>query len=281
LLAGIGLGVLINVFDNTLKSPDDVAHHISLPTLALIPPANVNGNRSLKQKLFLRRKEADVTALALTRDLRSPTAEAYRHLRASLLFTPRPCPRTILVTSGSPLEGKTTTAVNVAITFAQSGADVLLIDCDLRRPRVHRHFDLENSKGVTTFLSGRQDINSLMVSHEGYPRLKIITAGPMPANPADFLGSSDMRVLLKVLSERFDHVIIDSPPMISFADTSIISTLVDEVVLVVHSKRSSRAMVKRAKERLEAVGASVCGVVLNHAVAATDDYYYNHYETDD
>jgi capsular exopolysaccharide synthesis family protein len=157
----------------------------------------------------------------------------------------------------------------------------LLIDCDLRRPRVHRHFDLENSEGLTTFLSGRQDIESLMLSHEAYPKLKIITAGPMPANPADFLGSPEMRILLKVLSERFDHVIIDSPPAGSFADASIISTLVDGVILVAHSDRTSRGVVRRAKERLESVGASVYGVVLNHADLGFDEYYSNYYSSYD
>ena len=279
LIAGIGLAVLLSLLDNKLKSPEDVSQYLSIPTLALIPRAHLNGAGSLKSRFSLRTRNHDGpwTALDLTSDVRSPTAEAYRHLRASLLFTPGNSPRTILITSGSPLDGKTTTAINTAIALAQSGSQVLLIDCDLRRPRVHRHFDLENSEGLTTFLSGRQDIDSLIVSHEAYPKLKIITAGPMPANPADFLSSSEMRILLKVLSERFDHVIIDSPPASSFADASIISTLVDGVVLVAHSERSSRGVVRRAKQRLEAVGASVFGVVLNHADLGVDYYYSDHY----
>lgn len=283
LMAGIGIAFLVNQFDNTLKSAEDVATHFALPTLAMIPSVEVNGNGGLKGKLLRRGRtnETDIMKLAITSDRRSPTAEAYRHLLASLLFTPGRSNRTLLVTSGSPLEGKTTIATNTAITFAQSGAEVLLIDCDLRRPRVHRRFGLENDAGLTTYLSGRGDIDSLIRSHEMYPNLKIITAGPMPANPADFLGSAEMRVLVKVVSERFDHVVIDSPPASSFADASIISTFVDGVVIVANSKTSSRGVVRRVKQRLEAVGANVYGIVLNEADLSMDEYfsgYYTSYE---
>ncbi len=286
LMGGIGLAFLIDQFDNTLKSAEDVAMHIALPTLALIPASGLNGNGRLKGKLLrrLRTEETQTPSFALSTDLRSPTAEAYRHLLASLLFSvPGRTPRTILVTSGSPLEGKTTISVNTALTFAQSGARVLLIDCDLRRPRVHRHLDLENGAGLTTYLSGREDIDSLIRTHQLYPNLKVITAGPMPTNPADFLTSTEMRILLQVVGDRFDHVVIDSPPAISFADASIIATLVDGVVIVAHGDHSSRRVVKRVKQRLEAVGANIFGVVLNQIDSRSHDYmyeYYNAYEDD-
>jgi len=288
LMGAIGLAVLINQFDNTLKSAEDVATYISLPTLALIPSGAVNGNGGLKGKILGRRARTNgngTTALALTSDVRSPTAEAYRHLLASLLFTaPGQSNRTILVTSGSPLEGKTTISINTAVTFAQSGANTLLIDCDLRRPRVHRHFGIENGVGVTNYLSGREDIDSLILTHDLYPNLKLITAGPMPANPADFLGSDEMRVLLKAVGERFDHIVIDSPPASSFADASILATLVDGVIIVAHSNRSSRNVVRHVKERLESVGANVYGVVLNHAQLGIYGHYaeyYNAYADED
>jgi len=289
LIAGIGLAVMLNQFNNKLKSSEDVSEHLSLATLAMIPPASVNGNgngsgngfrKRSKLSLRLPKDDGQSTGLELASDVRSPMAEAYRHLRASLLFTPGQSSRAILVTSGSPLDGKTTTAINTAVAFAQSGSEVLLMDCDLRRPRIHRHFDLANSAGLTTFLSGLQDIDSLIVTHKTYPKLKIIPAGPMPANPADFLSSTEMRILFKVLRQRFDHIIVDSPPASSFADASILSTLVDGVILVAHTERSSRGVVRRVKERLEAMGASIYGVVLNHVDLETD-YYYDHYESYD
>jgi polysaccharide biosynthesis transport protein len=279
LFGAIALAVLMKQFDNTLTSVDDVMSYTGLPALALIPAGNVNGRRWLSPKILLRlgRRQKE-SAPALTNDLRSPAAEAYRHLRASLLFgVSGSSPQKILVTSGSPFEGKTTTAINTAVTLAQNGAQVLLVDCDLRRPRVHHHFDLPNSKGLTSYLSGQHKIDSLMHSPESCPNLKLITAGPITANPADFLDSSEMRNLLKSLGERFDHIVIDSPPASSFADASIISTQVDAVVLVVHSERNSRAVVRRVKERLQAVGASIYGVVLNDVDLASDDYYAGYY----
>ena len=275
--AGLGLAVLVEQFDNTLRSAEDVVTHTGMPTLALIP-ARPNGHFLLGQWRFLKARGEEFTALALTKDLRSPTAEAYRHLRASLLFASTgQSPRSILVTSGRPYEGKTTTAINAAITFAQTGAEVLIIDCDFRRPQLHRQFGLSNSDGLTSYLSGQKDLDSLLRTHENYPNLKLITAGPIPANPAVFLGSNEMRELLAFFERRFAHVIIDSPPASSFADASILSTMVDGVIIVVKSGRGSRRMVRRVKDRLQELGACIYGVVLNHADLEADDYYSGYY----
>jgi capsular exopolysaccharide synthesis family protein len=161
--------------------------------------------------------------------------------------------------------------------LAQTGAEILIIDCDLRRPRLHAHFGAPNTKGLTNWLSGETDIDALMQTYPQQHNLKFLTSGPVPPNPAELLGSDEMRKLLGLLTERFAHVVIDSPPAISFTDASILSTMVDGVVLVVHGGRSSRAVVRRAKQQLLDVGAHIFGVVLNNVKVETQDYYYSGY----
>jgi capsular exopolysaccharide synthesis family protein len=136
-----------------------------------------------------------------------------------------------------------------------------------------------NAKGLTNWLSGDTDIESLIQTYPLHPNLKLLTSGPVPPNPAELLGSDEMRKLLTILSERFSHVVIDTPPVISFTDASILSTMVDGVVLVVHGGRSSRAVVRRAKQQLLDVGAHIFGVVLNNVKLETQNYYYAGYYT--
>jgi capsular exopolysaccharide synthesis family protein len=288
LAAGVGLAFLLDYLDDTLKNVNDIDRYIHLPALAVIP--------SLRNESRLRLKigggpaegpDKEGTALALISDSRTPIAEAYRHLRTSLLLSSagQP-PKTILVTSSQPSEGKTTTAVNTAIMLAHTGAEVLVVDCDLRRPRLHYHFNISNTRGITNYLSGETDLGALVQTSEQLPNLKILTSGPVPPNPAELLGSNEMRKLLGELGDRFTHVIIDSPPCISFTDASILSTMVDGVMLVVHGGRSSRAVVRRAKQQLLDVGANLFGIVLNNVKLEAQEFYYagyysSYYTTDD
>ena len=170
--------------------------------------------------------------------------------------------------------GKTTTAVNTAITLAQSGADVVIIDCDLRRPRLHSHFNLENSAGITNYLSGDKNTDNLIQSCPDLPALRVITSGPIPPNPAELLSSNEMRNLLTFLTGRFKHVVIDSPPAISFTDAAILSTLVDGVVLVAMANKSSMHLMRQFKQRMGNIGARIYGVVLNGLQVGSQDYYY-------
>jgi capsular exopolysaccharide synthesis family protein len=212
-------------------------------------------------------------------------AEAYRHLRTSLLFSSagKP-PQTILVTSSQPSEGKTTTAINTAITLAQAGAEVVIIDCDLRRPRIHNYFNIENTQGLTNYLSGERNTDNILRTYSELPGLKVITSGPIPPNPAELLSSNEMRNLIQYLRGRFKHVIIDSPPAISFTDAAILSTIVDGVVLVAMSGKSSVHLMRRFKQRLGNIGARIYGVVLNGIKSGSIEYeyygtgYYNYYK---
>lgn len=276
LAAGIGLAFLLDYLDDSIRSSDDIGRHLGLPTLALIPHQAPD-----KRRLALTPKGGDgiaSTALVTLEDTRSAMAESYRHLRTSLLFSSagKP-PQTMLVTSSQPTEGKTTTAINTAITLAQSGADVVLIDCDLRRPRLHSHFDLANSSGLTNYLSGEKNPDSLLRTFQNLPKLKIITSGPIPPNPAELLSSNEMRNLLQFLRGNFKHVIIDSPPAISFTDAAILATLVDGVILVAMAGKSSIHLMRRFKQRLANLGARIYGVVLNGIKADSVEYGYYGY----
>ncbi|MEP6945110.1 MAG: polysaccharide biosynthesis tyrosine autokinase [Acidobacteriota bacterium] len=285
LAAGIGVAFLLDYLDDSVRTSDDVSRHLGLPTLALIPHHD-QGSQGKLSVLPNGSNGSVASAALITLDERnSPTAEAYRHLRTSLLFSSagKP-PQTILITSSQPAEGKTTTAINTAITLAQSDVDVVIIDCDLRRPRLHSHFGLENTQGLTNYLSGGRSTENMIKSCPELPRLKIITSGPIPPNPAELLSSNEMKNLLQFLRGRFKHVIIDSPPAISFTDAAILSTLVDGVVLVAMAGRSSIHLMRQFKLRLASIGARIYGVVLNGIKSSSMEYdyygstYYSYYK---
>ncbi|MDQ6785707.1 MAG: polysaccharide biosynthesis tyrosine autokinase [Acidobacteriota bacterium] len=288
LSAGIGLAFLLDYLDDSVRTSDDIGRYLGLPTLALIPHQSSGDKRKLNIAAGKSGDSNSSLALVSLRDNRSAIAEAYRHLRTSLLFSSagKP-PQTILVTSSQPSEGKTTTAINTAITLAQAGADVVIIDCDLRRPRLHSHFGLENGNGLTNYLSGEKNTDNLLKPYAGLPKLKVITSGPIPPNPAELLSSGEMKNLLQFLKGNYKHVIIDSPPAISFTDAAILSTLVDGVILVAMAGKSSMHLIRRFKQRLGTIGARIYGVVLNgvrlnsveynyYGYGYTSDYYANH-----
>jgi succinoglycan biosynthesis transport protein ExoP len=274
--AGVGMAILLHRFDGAVESAEDVTLYTQLPMLAVVPATRKHFLPSGKRGAA--HPEGQQTALALIEDGRSPLSEAYRHLRTSLLKSSNlRAPRSILVTSGMALEGKTTTAINTAAIFALTGKDVLLVDCDLRRPRVHSHFGLEESPGLTDCLAGKLDVHTALRPYDKLPNLKIITAGQVPLNPAELLGSDEMRKLLETMGDYFDHIIIDSPPAISFTDAAILSTLVDGVLIVVRESKSSRKMVRRVKQQLSDIGANIYGIILNDAKANRPEYYEDYY----
>ncbi len=284
---GVGLAFLLDYLDDSIKNSEDVGKYLGLATLALIPHQHI-GMKKKRGAVAGKTGAISSTALVSIDDTRSAMAEAYRHLRTSLLFSSagKP-PQSILITSSQPSEGKTTTAINTAITLAQSGADVVIIDCDLRRPRLQNHFNLENTSGLTNYLSGEKNIDKLLKPFGDLPKLKIITSGPIPPNPTELLSSNEMKNLMLYLRGNFDHIIIDSPPAISFTDAAIIATLVDGVVMVAMAGKSSIHLIRRFKQRLNTIGVRIFGVVLNGLKPDSFEYGdygygYNYtYEIDD
>ena len=281
----IGLGVILALFfeylDDTVHSTEEVERLLHLPALAVIPSVGPAVRRRAIAGITALQKQngnnGNSSELLMNVDGRSPLAEAYRHLRTSvLLSTAGRAPRSLLVTSSLPGEGKTTTAVNTAISLAQTGASVVIIDADMRRPRLQRIFEMSRQEGLSSILSsdiGETEMLEL-VQTDLPSGLNVLTSGPIPPNPAELLGSDQMRRLVAALQTRYTHVVVDSPPISSFTDGVLIATMVDGVLLVVHGGKSSRHIVRRSKQLLNDVGAKVFGVVLNNVNLQSHDYYY-------
>jgi succinoglycan biosynthesis transport protein ExoP len=282
---GAALALFLEYLDDTVRSTDDVENLLRLPALAVIPSIEGSKGRRLLAAGAGANGNGDGNGngngrseLLLKADSRSSLAEAYRQLRTSvLLSTAGHAPKTLLVTSSVPSEGKTTTAVNTAISLSQTGAKVLVIDADMRRPRLHNIFQIENRLGLSTILSSESsedEILSMITPYED-GNLFLLTSGPVPPNPAELIGSDQMRRLIMTLEKNFTHIVIDSPPIASFTDGVLIAAMVDGVLLVVHAGKSSRGIVRRSRQLLQEVGAKIFGVVLNNAnLRSQDGYYY-------
>jgi len=281
---GLGLALFFEYLDDTVHSTEEVERVLHLPALAVIPSVGSATKRRVlpggSKTTALQKQNGNGTnhsELLMNVDGRSPLAEAYRHLRTSvLLSTAGRAPKSLLVTSSLPGEGKTTTAVNTAISLAQTSASVVIIDADMRRPRLQSIFDMHGQLGLSSILSSdaSEDDMLAMVRQDEESGLHILTSGPIPPNPAELLGSDQMRRLLAVLQTKYTHVVVDSPPVSSFTDGVLISTMVDGVLLVVHGGKSSRHIVRRSKQLLSDVGAKIFGVVLNNVNLQSHDYYY-------
>jgi capsular exopolysaccharide synthesis family protein len=206
--------------------------------------------------------------------------EAYRSLRTSVLLSTsgRP-PRVILVTSGHPGEGKTTTVVNLAITLVQLGGRVLAVDSDMRRPRISSVLKIPPMPtGLSTYLTGQFDLEDVIVPTK-VPNLFALPCGPIPPNPAELLSSDSMKRFFEEAAQKFDYLVLDSPPVLHVTDARILATQVEAVILVSHGAVTPREAVKHAKQHLEQVNGNLIGVVLNNVdfSSAGYDYYYRYY----
>ena len=205
---------------------------------------------------------------------KSPITEQFRTVRTSIEFSSVDTDlRSIVVTSPSPGEGKSTITANLAIVFAQQGQRVLLIDTDLRKPTVHYTFHMENLVGVTNILTKQATLGQA-VQATGQENLQILTSGPIPPNPSELLSSKSMKNLLEIAKNEYDLVIFDTPPLLAVTDAQILSHLTDGVVLVISSENTQKDSAKKAKELLESAQAKILGVVLNNKKEEDNLYYY-------
>lgn len=289
--AGLALGLIAAIgreqLDRTLKAPDEVERELNVALLGVLPEGPLPANAGRRTARDRRRKPSpadavDEAPIELSVHYRptSGLAEAARAIRTNIVFmSPDKPHRTVLITSAVPSEGKTTVACAIATTIAQAGQKVVLIDCDLRRPRLHSVFHRRNDWGVTSALLDRSVVDSIAFETD-VPNLWVTPTGPIPPNPAELLHSEAFRAVLEHLKQRFDRVIIDSPPIIAVTDATVLSTLVDGVVVVVRASRTTKDLVRRALKSLRDVSSQIVGVVLNAANVEDDSYsaykYYSY-----
>ena len=215
------------------------------------------------------------------KNIKSPIVEAYKTLRTNIQFSmPDGGPRTMLITSSNPDEGKSTTSANLAITMAQSNKKVLLVDGDLRKSVMHRIFELSNLKGLTNILAGNEDYREI-VKENVVENLDIITAGPKPPNPSELLGSRRMENFLELAKQEYDIIIIDTPPLLAVTDSAVLAPRVDGVVIVAAYGQVTFEAAGNVKALLERVNARILGVILNRIpVSEAGGGYYYYYEED-
>jgi len=271
LLGSIILAFLMESLDTGLRSIAEIESITELPSLAIIPRARKVGSENT-DKLTIAQRNISVLVQP-----KSHFAESFRSLRTSLLLstTGKP-PKIILVTSATPAEGKTTTATNIAAVLAQRDTRVLLIDADLRRPTVHHRFGLVGKTGLTTVLNGTMTLEQAVQNVPEIPNLDILPSGPVPPFPTEMVGSDLMTQLLQRCIGIYSHIVIDSPPILSVTDGVILARQADAVVLVVRHGKSSKHVVRRARDLLARAGAPITGIVLN-AVDLSSPEYYGYY----
>lgn len=208
---------------------------------------------------------------------RSPISEAYRSLRTNIDFSSvDEQTQVIMVTSSGPEEGKSTVIANLAVTYAQNNRKVLLIDADMRKPTVHRTFQLSNREGLSSYLSHSDPLENV-IQLTDVEDLFVMTAGPIPPNPAEMLSSKSMANLVKLLREQFDVILIDTPPVLAVTDAQLLASNSDGVIMVINSGKVKKDIANKAKETLLRVNARILGVVLNNVKRKTSEEYYYYY----
>jgi polysaccharide biosynthesis transport protein len=292
LLVGLFLGVVLAFVrdrtDDRLRGREDLAERLDRPVLATIPPLS----KRVRQEGKLRWKRRHRNSLVTLEQPNSPAAESYRTLRTRMARLASQLDiSSVMVVSAGVGEGKSTTAANLAVVLAETGKDVLLVSADLRRPRVHQFFGLQNKSGLSNLLTdgtppdkrkgpvadGKQMASELW---SVAPNLWVVLSGPLPPHPSSLMDSDSMRQFLKEQRDLFDFIVLDCPPALVVADSLALAPLADAVLVVADAKESDRNLVSRLKEELEQVGGKIVGAVLNRSKQAAKNTYYYEAESD-
>jgi len=287
---GLGLIFLADYLDRTLKMPEDVRALLGIPGLGIVFSSKSKSHKSLyyhdnykyeygKKKETKKKFEPRDIELINFIDPECPFSESYRSIRTSILLSSAEhAPRIITISSSVPQEGKTATTANLAISFCQLGKKVIIIDGDLRKPRMHKIFNKKNTMGLSSYLVGRVKFSQI-VQKTHIPNLFLVSSGPIPPNPAELIDSEIMKNMLKKLLEIVDFVFIDSPPLIGIVDTILLAKYSDGVVLVNWAGKTKNELIEKAKKELDQFNIRTLGVVLNRAdfkKTTTYDYTYNY-----
>jgi len=275
LLVGLGLGIAAALFldsiDNTIASPAEIDRLVGLPVLAVVPHHGSASSRSV------RRQEpalAETVDLVAHRDRSASASEAYRELRTAILLSnPGHPPRQIMVTSALPEDGKSSTAMNLAVVLAQAGRRVLLVDADLRRPRLHKVFGVDGARGLSVYLSGLESDPLALAQRTAVEGLDVLVSGPVPPDPSELLDSTTFATMgPRFLAGGYDHVVYDSPPALAVADPVIVSSVVEATIIVARAGRTARESLQRAVAKFVQAGTRPIGIVLNDLDAGRHGY---------
>lgn len=267
LFFGIALAFFLEHLDSSIRTAEDVSMYLNLPFLGYVPSVGKEANTDIEKSLLCYQKPS------------SKIAESYRAIRASLLFaSPEDRPlKSILITSSLPQEGKSFFASNLSIILCHANERVILIDMDMRRPKIHKSFNFEHTIGLSNFLTGNADLKDIIKTVPNINNLFLITAGAIPPNPSELLSSGKMRTLLEELKSKYDRIIIDSPPILSVADTSLLANAVEGVILLVKGGQTRLEVIVRSKNKILEAKGKLVGVVVNNIEPEREDRYYYHY----
>lgn len=294
LIFGVGFAFFVDYLDNTVKGPEEVEKLIGLPALGIIPMVSSNNSKN-KNSYYSnyrrsysyeeedseeKKKIGEIKDIELINHLSPQLAvsEDYRTVRTSILFShPDSPPRTIVFTSSFPQEGKTATVTNTAISFAQLEKKVLLIDSDLRKPRLHKVFEARNRIGLSSYLIGLSSLDNA-IQETSVDNVWLLPSGPHPPNPAELINSKKMEELMEITKNKFDVVFIDTPPVLAVIDPIIVCSLSDAVVFVLKEGKTSRRPLFKAIEEIRRVKSRILGIVYNEVRLSKKGYYSPYYQ---